>query len=277
MGEGSYQDIPFHLRAATRIIKLRLLHSPAFVITKPFDRLAVESVLFQIFLVTTAHWSKQSEKHDYVFDVKFWLDCESLLTRSTMFPGRSTSCNSPVLGIPVPLFKLNLTIKRICDNLHLLTSETLAHLKTDVSYWEAALTLGREHSAAQRSLCDDATFLYILIASLLVEQLELYHVTKGQRPPYGVTSTHWQLEGMLSILRRRHDDEGWHRTFVANWPVYTVGVFVEEQEDIALVREAMRRRWARSNIYMCSRYMHDLEIVWGSSGRSGDLLIQASQ
>ena len=235
------------------------------VITRPFDRLAVESVLYQIFLVTTNHWSRHSRKHDFVFDVKFWLDCEALLTRSTMFPGRSTSCNSPVLGIPIPLFKLNLTIKRMCDNLKLLTAETLAHLQHDTSYWEAALTLGREHCVVQRSLCDDATFLYILIASLLTEQLGHCLKDEGASPPCSVSSNKWQLGGMLEILRRRHNDGGWHRTFVANWPVYSVGIFVRSPEDRTLVREAMRRRWARSNIYMCSRYMQDLEFFWGNT------------
>jgi hypothetical protein len=163
------------------------------------------------------------------------------------------------------LIKLNLTIKRVCDNLQLCTEETLAHLQSEVSYWEAAITLGQERSTVQRSLCDDATFLYILIASLLVEQLTKHIKHGGQEPPHPEPISCWQLGGMLKILRRRHDDEGWHRTFVANWPVYTVGLFVSTVHDVVLVRNTMERRWRRLNIYMVSRYIRDLEIFWMES------------
>lgn len=99
------------------------------------------------------------------------------------------SCNSPVLGVAIPLFKLNLTIKRVCNNLQLFDSDTLSHLQHDVSYWEATIALGQERSTIQRSLCDDTTLLYILIVSLLTEQLEEHANHGGQAPPQTLPST----------------------------------------------------------------------------------------
>ncbi len=55
-GRGTYNDIPWHLNAATQIIKVRYLHDLSFVVTRPYDRLAIESVLYQVFLVTTGCW-----------------------------------------------------------------------------------------------------------------------------------------------------------------------------------------------------------------------------
>src|ERR1700712_2090611 len=111
MGRGTYTDIPRHVNAAIRILRLRLMDRP-FSIDRPFDRLAVESVLYQIFLVTMGSWSHPAQL-DYQFDAGFWLRAENVLAQSMLFPGPSILTNSPVLGVPLAIFKLVLSIKQL--------------------------------------------------------------------------------------------------------------------------------------------------------------------
>jgi hypothetical protein len=104
--------------------------------------------------------------------------------------------------------------------------------------------------------------LYILIASLLVEQMQEYHERRGGLTPRPASISGWQLQSILKILKSRHDHEGWHRTFVANRPIYTAGIFASTPEVKDFIQEAMQRRWRRCSIYMASRYKDDLERSW---------------
>lgn len=262
MGRGTYIDIPWHLSAAIRIVKLRFMNNTSNALHRPFDRLAVESVMYQIFLVSTGCWAGENVHGHFEFDPHFWLQCEGLLARSTMFPDRSASCNSPVLGVPSALFKLILTIKQLLGSHLQYDKETVQHLKSEVAYWEAAMTLGDDRLKEQRTICDDATFLYILIASLLVEQLDITVDCYPEGLPQPVQRRSWQLEEMAEILRRRHKDSNWERCFVANWPVYTAGFFVTDEADIDVIREDLSGRWARSNFAQVARYKEDLEKTW---------------
>lgn len=54
LGKGTYTDIPPHLQAAVRVLSLRFFDASDNEL-QPFDRLAFESVLYQIFLTSTVH------------------------------------------------------------------------------------------------------------------------------------------------------------------------------------------------------------------------------
>jgi hypothetical protein len=114
--------------------------------------------------------------------------------------------------------------------------------------------------------------VYILIASLLVEQLGTYANHGGPAPPHPELSLNWQLKRMLGILRGQHDQVSWHRTSIANWPVYTVGLFVSTSDDVALIREAMRRRWVRTHMYLIAKYNKDLEGSWAWNRNGTNML-----
>ena len=262
MGRGTYGDIPFHLAAATKIIQLRFMNNPTVVLDRLFDRLAVESVMYQIFLVSTGLWTGDPTHANYRYDPHFWLQCEALLARSTLFPGQPAASNSPVLGVPCALFKLILSIKQLLSSPLLYDEDTVKHLKSEVAYWEAALTLQNEQAKRDRTICDDATLLYILIASLLCEQLSTSRELLFTGLPQPASSPSWQLQALAEILQRRHMDDEWGRCFVANWPVYTAGFFVTDLHHIGLVREDLSGRWARSNFAQVARYKNDLETTW---------------
>lgn len=272
MGRGTYTDIPRHVNAAVRIIRLRLLDRP-LSIDRPFDRLAVESVLYQIFLVTTGSWSDPIEL-DYEFDAEFWLQAENLLARSTLYPGRSVRFNSPVLGVPLALFRIVLSIKQLYKDPLRRDQETLELLQAEVEEWEGAVLSDRdldslspeERSASTYNyvLYKDAAYVYVLITSMLVEQLLENESHVG--PPQAVSRDKWQLRKAIQILRSHQHDEEWARCFLGNWPVYTLGFLAGSAEDVGLVRADIWRRWDLTRFSQLARFGTDLEKTWTKRG-----------
>ncbi|KIV98921.1 uncharacterized protein PV09_09363 [Verruconis gallopava] len=265
IGLGTYEDIPCHLNAAIKIIKLQFLRRQDTVIRGTFDRLAVESVLYQIFLVTTSYWSKHSTLPRFDFDDMFWLDCENLLSRSTMFPGSSTSWNSPVLGVPISLFRLNIRLRQMYDHPDLNNDTTLARMKKDVTEWEEIIASTEPDGTDKQTICDDGMRMYVLVASLLVEELARKSTAASSQSD---SANKWQLKSLLDIVRRREADKRWHRAFVANWPLYTAGFFVTSVDDMRLIRAAMEKRREASKVNVISRLKTDLERTWAHRGLS---------
>jgi hypothetical protein len=271
MGRGTYNDIPRHVNAAIRILKLRLLDRP-LSISRPFDRLAVESVLYQIFLVTMGSWSDYSAL-GYQFDAGFWLRAENLLAQSMLFPSTSISTNSPVLGVPMDLFKLVLSIRRLWESPFRHDEETLDELRTELDEWERTIIVSGPASPDDQSappdshyeLYKDATALYVLVSSLLVQELCEGHTDEigiGIGPPEPVPPDCWQVEKAAEILRRHEHDIDWARCYIGNWPVYTLGFFMSSPDDIQLVRDDMRRRWDSMRFSQLERFRNELEAIW---------------
>lgn len=266
MGWGTYTDIPMHLNAATRILTLRLLDR-SITIDHLFDRLAVESVLYQIFLVTTGLWT-QSARSDYNFDPEFWGRCESLLDRLTFFPGRSTSFNSPVLGVPASLFRLALTLRAQYRCHNDADPEMLHRMRGEVEDFEASLLceLDPRRQAANNDLTReevyyrDAGCLYGIIVSLLFDQLRRLGVGVGT--PQAEPRETWQVRKAIQILRRHENVDGWSRCYIGNWPVYTLGFFMSSAEDQRVIRAELQRRWELTNFAQVSRFLQDVEKTW---------------
>ncbi|KAJ9611173.1 hypothetical protein H2200_004356 [Cladophialophora chaetospira] len=273
MGRGTYPDIPRHVNAAIRILKLRLMDQP-FTISQPFDRLAVESVLYQIFLVTMGSWSDPFEL-DYQFDPKFWLRAENLLAQSMLFPGPSITTNSPVLGVPLALFKLALSIKQLWHSPLPHDAEVLDELKVEMEQWEGLIPSNdqdpncapylEELSDDNYPLYRDATYLYILVSSLLVQQLIEQRDSKDDLPE-PATPDSWQVKTAIRILRDNQDNEDWSRCYIGNWPVYTLGIFVDNSVDMAIVRRDMERRWNLMRFSQLGRFRTELEMIWARRG-----------
>lgn len=137
VGIGTYTDIPMHVNAAIRIIKTRLLDRHKTV-HRLFDRVAVKSVLYQIFLATTGLWTQEAEA-EYKFDAVFWTRAEDFLDRSTIFPGQPISLNSPVLGVPISLFRLSFMLQKQYGSGLALDSAMLSRIRDEVAECEALL------------------------------------------------------------------------------------------------------------------------------------------
>jgi hypothetical protein len=275
MGKGTYLDIPPHLHAAMRVMTLRCFEKP-ITILRPFDHLALESVLYQIFLTTTVLWSDPSPLTE--FDLRFWLKAEDFLAKTVMFPNKPHSLNSPVLGVPVALYRLAIQAKQACQSPRSCSSSEMERLRAETEGWEACVlgsqplesTVNEDVFGRQQSYYDGATHLYILIVSLLLEQATRTpgNVEESEFPttrlPEAISQDTWQIRKALRILRGFELDHSWSSCYVGSWPVYTIGFFLNEGEDIRLVRNEMDRRWASTKFMQIPRFRNDLEAIWNA-------------
>ncbi|KAF5552696.1 transcriptional regulatory [Fusarium mexicanum] len=131
LGWGTRSDIAQHVTAATRIVTLRLLDKPAGI-QRLFDRLAVESVIYQQFLLSTGLWSESSQC-DFVFDPDFWNGVEKLLDRSTLLSGAPWNVESPVLGVPLSFFRTAMILRECYRSGVSLEPEVLSRIRDEIS------------------------------------------------------------------------------------------------------------------------------------------------
>lgn len=279
MGQGTYLDIPPHLNAAMNILTLRLLNAP-LKINRPFDRLAVESVLYQVFLVSTGLWSDQKPLIN--FDLAFWLKAEKLLEQSIMFAGQSNSLNSPVLGVPVALFRLAIQAKEMYQNPQAYTEQALDELRSEAESWEVAVLCNQQidqlgvNEPPNQYQCyyESASYLYALIVSLLLEQIpefpimhqpKLYQQTplgQARSPPKTAASDSWQVQKGVQIIKKHQHDDNWAACYIGNWPTYTFGFFLSDPEHMDIVRHDLKQRWESTRFMQIPRFHDNLESVW---------------
>lgn len=290
MGRGTYFDVPRHLNAATRVLALRLFKQTP-IIGSLFDRLAVESVLYQIFLVSTGLWSDENvnRRLEFDFDLDFWLRAEKLINESSVFPGQSSAMNSPVLGAPVGLFRLALTVKQMYQGAVTYTERTLKELRIEIKSWESFVLYDKDtdqfpHTEPRNHKDDfykNASYLFILIISLLFTQLTSPRLlgpsshldpntsslsAPQSRPPLAADPNCWQIQKAIQILKSYQTDYAWASSFLGNWPVYSIGFFMARPEHIQLVRNDLRRRWDLTKFNQSARYLHDLDRTWAARG-----------
>ncbi|KAK0385525.1 hypothetical protein NLU13_6705 [Sarocladium strictum] len=273
MGLGTYSDIPIHVNAAIRILTIRLRKNKGRI-CHPFDKIAVESVLYQIFLVTTGLWSEPAGVM-YAFDATFWDQADAVLRKSAFFPGLPRSLDSPVLGVPTSLFRLALELRQQFGTGLPPDPDLLQRVQHEVEDWEAAL-LSEELTGFDTKLCEDdghnaaevsqqiyqdAERLYAVIVSLLFEQLTSHDVSDGPPLP---NSQAWQVRKALRILKRHENNGAWSKCYIGNWPVYTIGFFMHSREDQDVVRKEMQRRWEKMGFAQIARFRNDLEATWAS-------------
>ncbi|KAF2109666.1 hypothetical protein BDV96DRAFT_651644 [Lophiotrema nucula] len=262
IGRGTYNDIPRHLRAATRVLQMRLFSAPQNF-SRPFDRLAVESVLYHIFLASTGLWSDEY-KLDYEFDMPFWIRAEQMLDQDLLFPCQSYSLNSPILGMPAALFRIVIELKQL-DSRTPKWKDNLERLRNEIETWEAFLLSDKETDVPAENYYRDASYLYILIASMLLEQRSSSDIERPG-PPNMPPREGWQIIKATQILRKYKDDEGWANCFIGNWPVYSIGYFVSTSEDAGLVASDLQRRWQNTKFMQIARYKYDLGNTWSKRG-----------
>lgn len=253
--------------AATRIVTVRVLDQPAGL-SQLFDRLAVESVMYRIFLLMTGLWS-DSTGPDYEYDSLFWDRAERLLERSTFFPGTSKSFNSPVLGVPVCLFRITMLLRQFFRGGIVLDPLELEGLRSEVSTWEAVLLdevkdrngLMAEAGSAyfQEKYTRDLSYLFALDASLMLQQISYGDTTIGI--PRIVPKDSWQTKLGIQILKRNVDDDGWAKCYIGNWPIYTLGLFVESPKDRQVVRKQLQKSWNVTRFAQVARFRIDLENI----------------
>lgn len=262
--------MPRHVEAAIKLVKIRLLNSPNLTLRTPFERIAVESVLYQVFLITMGSWTTP-RLYDFDFDPNFWSRAERLLAQSKLFPEQPDYLNSPVLGIPVRLFRLVLSVTQLYRSESPADGDTIEQIRLEVGEWEAVILqeqnidLDTDDSEPRFEMYKSTAYLYILIASALLDQaIDTMAQQNVTAVPKSIHS--WQADRMVQILERHKHDLEWPKCFMAVWPTYTVGFFVASLSGVDLIRHELDRRMTATGSTQIQRYRDDLEWAWRARG-----------
>ena len=281
MGNGTYDDTSTHVNAAVQVLERRFFQSAVTAdLEQKTDRLVVESVIYQIFQLEMGFWSDNAGKNPaYQSDPRFWLKCERLLRGSSTCPGLPDASTSPVLGIPMAIYKLMLMIRRlwIMDSRPSGFYNSLNQLGTELGKWTQYELLDTKNEdtlvscqspmlAPSHTIVGHATTIMVICASLLLNQL------RGQLPGFPVAPANEECGGqadrIVSILRFRKGDHRWTSCHVGTYPIYVAGYFMRSEEEIGLVRVEMQQRFENLHWGQVSRYWEDLETVWRTTPRN---------
>jgi len=266
------------------VLERRFLQPGAkFVLECPVDRLVVESVLYQIFQLEMGFWSDVTGRGlAYQFDLRFWLKCEGLLRESSTTPGPIDASTSPVLGIPMAIYKLMLMTRRLWTMSPRPPdfSNSLKQVETELASWEWYELLGPENDnslascqspmpTSSHSLVGHATLIMVTCASLLLHQLR-GQARNAPSPPDDEEGGK-MVDKIISILRSRKGDHQWTSCHVATYPIYVAGYFMRSEEEINLVKAEMQQRFEDLHWRQVSRFWEDLETVWRTTARSDSI------
>ncbi len=272
--------------------------------SRPFDRITTESIIYQAFLLCM----RRPFSLDFQIDDQFLASTEQLL-ESLTFQDVSSAANSPVLGIPLPLYRLILDVIHLCNSPSYIDPEDCLRLKKEMKYWETVAievddnTRGLESPTSTSPSSPphqhehphpEALVLYALAGSLLLDwimkipemrsQLDISSPLQGRLPSLGLTQSRplkeasmdspppplplpersRQLSRALALLHRPSTLDTWTRSFLGWWPLLIFGYLVTEDEDIDVIRSTLRRMRRRIGYGVVERVLRELEAVWQS-------------
>ncbi|OQU99865.1 Fungal specific transcription factor domain-containing protein [Cladophialophora immunda] len=266
-GPDTVNDAPKHVMGAMQLLSLRYRNaSDSLTMSSVFDRIVVESVLYQSFLLAM----RNPFSPNFQIDSYFMERTEKLLETLTYWE-TSAAANSPVLGIPVPLYQLLLSVIQLGNSPPQTRVLSGTELKAEMGSWEQ-LVLDIEHSnqistaaAGQEHPHWDAVALYVLAGSLLLDWiLEMPRSPStciGTPPP--PPPSKWQLSHALSILRKPTRKDSWTRCYLGSWPTMVLGYAVHSHEDIDLIKQVLCSTRQRLGYGEIERILGELEVAWG--------------
>jgi hypothetical protein len=147
--------------------------------TRPFDRITAESVLYQSFLLSM----RRPFDVDFQIDDQFLASTEQIL-KSPTFEDASSAANSPVLGVPLPLYRLIIEVIHLCNSPTSIDPEARSRLKRQMKHWETVAIEVDDNSRVLQSPTlapplspphqhphphPEALALYVLAGSLLLD------------------------------------------------------------------------------------------------------------
>ena len=260
---------------------LKLRSTDAFTASsiRPFDRIMIESVFYQAFLLAVR----------YPFQPKSFIDTGLLihterLLASLISEGTWTTDDSPILGAPLRLYRLILAIVSYTRSPERLQLAVLAQMRASLKDWEDFWLHCSSTDADVSGASDPAAIrLLILAASLLLdwiaESLGDFSSIVAERigeavltfasvsvslPPDSSPCSRWQVQQALDILRRPGTFGTCTRCYLGSWPVLIIGYAVASEEDIGLVRQTLRRMQQCMGYGETHRMLNDLESVWST-------------
>lgn len=252
---------------AVQAVNLRYDRSQtAFSMSRASDRVTAESVLYQSCLLAI----RRPFLADFKVDDDLIMRVECTL-QSLTFLDASAAANSPVLGVPLELYRLILSIIRFSSSPAPLDETARSQLQSKMSFWESAIcdfggntdNVRTESLGLQQDLSSLTLMLYVLAASLLLDlaliMIERRPTNLAGLPRLGLK---WQLQKALGILRCPECNGQWTRCFLAPWPLQIFGYAVEEEEDISLIRWTLQKTREHTGYGEVTRVLDELAPIW---------------
>jgi hypothetical protein len=269
-GTDTTEDAHKHVKGAVQILNLRYAQSPnPLSMARPWDRVTTESVLYQSFLLSIRH----PFTADFLIDPDFLLRSESILESRT-FLDASPTANSPVLGLPLQLYRLILSIIHSCSSPVSRDPEASVQIKNEMIGWEGAVneleTAYDVTLMTEEDLHSTTIALYVLAASLLLD-LVLDSLCEQPIPSLPSSVSRWQLRRAMEILRYSAVQEQWTRCFLGSWPLQIFGYAVDNEEDVALIRRAMQNMREWTGYGEVERIINELESIWQGRINQGNI------
>ncbi|KAH7127854.1 hypothetical protein B0J13DRAFT_611452 [Dactylonectria estremocensis] len=212
-GADSTADPRKHVAGAVKLLDLLSQNTSSSVsMTRGFDRIIAESVLYQAFLLSI----RRPFAPDFHIEPQFITRAERLLAPAdTLDP--SYAASSPVLGVPTSLYRLILDMINFQNSPGLQSSEGLTQLRSQMVHWEGLVVPCDPPRLI--SISAAVTFdLIILAASVLLDlitesftyqlPIDLLNLPNSAQP------ARWQVDLCLKILRQPQHVEKWTRCFL---------------------------------------------------------------
>ncbi|KAJ4007531.1 hypothetical protein NW752_010193 [Fusarium irregulare] len=242
-----------HVDGAVKLLTMKSHDQAAKSSTRTYDRVNIESVLYQGFLLAT----RRPFKPDFRMDTEFISHAESLLNLcgSSDSSGKNSSL---ILGVPTSLYRL---ILKVMDSYNIATDKVndyLECLRVDMDYWEQLLI----NDDIQDGPPSGAGFndLMILAASLLLDLVaeNLNHcitISEQQKP------WRWQMDLAMAILQCPEEHEKWSHCFLGAWPLLILGYGARSIEEITLVKDVLGNIRQRTGYGEVQRIREELEEI----------------
>ncbi|CAG9973278.1 unnamed protein product [Clonostachys byssicola] len=253
----SNEDRCHHVRGATQLLKMRYCQTTDPFPLRPIDRVIIESVLCQHFLLTARH---PFFPNAFV-DTEFWASMESVLGGATCSADFSTA-NRPILGVLIPLCRLILTIVQLNRSPLRGDAATLTATKQEMAYWEASIEETQFENTHAMGIYNALVVEYVLAASLMLDWIVDAAPSQEAHPfniPYGES---WQLRRAIDVLKRMVYKDKWTRCYLGMWPLQILGYAVDAEGDIALIREDLDRRGHVTGMGEARMVRSELEALW---------------
>ena len=185
----------------------------------------------------------------YPFSPNFHVDSEfihqaQVLLDYLRFEEAGVAGNSPVLGLPLELYRLILDIIAYFGSA---TRDALSliRLQDQVKHWEQALNIAEDcdnDALLPENPHTEVIALYTLTTSLL---LDLMHFHKPQVEGKALGSVwesgghHWQASRVLAMFAGCTNYSRWTHCYIMLWPILIVGYAVQDAGDISLVTKVL--------------------------------------
>ncbi|OHF02307.1 hypothetical protein CORC01_02300 [Colletotrichum orchidophilum] len=268
-------DARKHVDGAMNLLKLRYEDtSSPMSMSRPLHRINTESVLYQAFLLAM----RKPFAPNFHVDEQFLDRSEHVLNARNLIDILPEDF-SPVLGLPLPLYRLITDLIDFLNSPKHPTDAFLTRMREEMDTWEGFVLVEDgtvNYPWSMTSFHKDAVTLFVLGASLLLDYIAesstavSTSATRIQRAPQNSwiplqeasDGPRWQVNRAFEILRRPAAYETWTRCFLGAWPMLILGYSVTSFEDISLIRRVLTQMVERMGYGEIQRILDDLEGVW---------------